>query len=325
MPGNRYYYYDHEACTFVELKTGRKKLVVRVALLLVVTLVLAAGITWGVDEIYGTPQELALESENQALQEQIKYLEQRLEAFSQELDQLSEVDQTLYRTLLEAEPIAEDVRQAGVGGSDAYAGFNRFGASTAMLLRETSRQIDQLERQISIQNSSYRELSKLAEERRNWLAEMPAIIPADGPIVSGFGLRRDPILRIRKMHEGVDVLVRTGSNVVASGDGVVEEAGFNPTFGKHVVIKHPTTGYKTLYAHLSEISSGIRSGKKVKRGERIGLSGNTGRSTGPHLHYEVHDEEGNPLNPVLFFAPSMTPERYKKLKEAADQSTISLD
>jgi|SRR5690554_3082844 murein DD-endopeptidase MepM/ murein hydrolase activator NlpD len=325
MAGNRYYYYDQETCTFLEIKTGRKKLVYQVVAVLVTSIFLTGLLMWGVDEIYGTPQELALENENEFLQEQLKQLESRLEAYAQQLNEFAETDQNLYRTLLEADPIPEDVRQVGVGGSDPYESFSRFGLSTAGLLRETSRKLDKLERQISLQSSSYRELSKLAEERKNWMAELPAIIPADGPIVSGFGLRIHPILRVRKMHEGVDVLVRTGSPVVASGNGVVREAGQNPTFGKHVIIEHKTAGYRTLYAHLSEIAPGIRPGKKVERGEKIGLSGNTGRSTGPHLHYEVHDLEGNPINPVHFFAPSLTPQRYQALLKAAEESNIALD
>lgn len=325
MAGNRYYYYDQETCTFLEIKTGRKKMAYQVVAVLIASIVLTIFLTWGVDELYGTPQELALENENEFLQEQLEQLEGRIEAYAHQLDEFAETDQNLYRALLEADPISEDIRQVGVGGTDPYESFNRFGLSTAGLLRETSRKLDKLERQISLQNSSYRELSKLAEERKKWLAEVPAIVPADGRIVSGFGVRNHPILRVRKMHEGVDVLVRTGSPVVASGEGIVREAGLNPTFGNHVVIEHKAAGYRTLYAHLSEIGSGIRPGKRVERGERIGLSGNTGRSTGPHLHYEVHDLEGNPVNPVHFLAPSMTPQRYQALVKASEESNITLD
>src|SRR5690606_36358294 len=133
-------------------------------------------------------------------QEQLASIDERLEVFTQRLDQLADRDRNLYRTLLEAEPISDNVRQVGVGGSDAYEQYSRFGATTAMLLRESSEELDRLERQMNLQNVSYRELHFMAEERDEWLAQMPAIVPADGRVVSGYGMRRHPILRVRKLH-----------------------------------------------------------------------------------------------------------------------------
>jgi murein DD-endopeptidase MepM/ murein hydrolase activator NlpD len=147
----------------------------------------------------------------------------------------------------------------------------------------------------------------LASERDMQMAEMPAILPADGPVVSGYGVRFHPILRVRRMHHGLDIVVPIGTPVHATGDGVIREAGRSVGYGKYIEIDHPSTGYSTLYAHLDEIGSDIRPGRRVTRGQQIGLSGNTGRSTGPHLHYEVRDSEGRTLNPIYFIAPSLTP------------------
>lgn len=325
MAKNRYYYYDHDACEFVEVGATRSKSSVRLSALTTAVLVLAFATVWLVEGRFATPYEMSLKAENQALQDQLSSTQTRMKRFSTELAQMAEVDQSLYRTLLQADPISPDVRKAGVGGSDPYQSFDRFSPTTATLLHRSAQQLDQLEREINVQNASYRELTRLAEKRNEWLAEMPAIVPADGPVVSSFGMRMHPILHVLKMHAGIDVLVRKGSTVVATGDGVVEDTGLSPTYGNFVHINHPATGYSTFYAHLSAIPKGIRPGVKVKRGQRIGISGSTGRSTGPHLHYEVRDSNGHPVNPIYFFAPSMTPHKYQKMLKVAEASHISLD
>jgi len=325
MSKNRFYYYDHNSCTFVEVRAGKGKLYARAVSLAAAVVVMAALVSWGMDEVVGTPQELALMAENQALQQELATVDQRVEQFRAQLEQLSERDRTLYRTLLDAEPISEDVRQVGVGGSDGYDRFARFGVASSMLLRRSSQTLDQLERQLNLQSVSYRELRGLAEDREVWLSQMPAIVPVGGKIVSGFGMRRHPILRVRKMHAGVDVLVPSGTAVFASADGVVAEAGWGSGYGYHVRLRHNETGYSTLYAHLSEIPKHIQRGRKVERGEQIGLSGNTGRSTAPHLHYEVRDKTDTPLNPVYFMMPSLTPEQYQAMLLEAQSNTAALD
>lgn len=325
MPRNRYYYYDHESCSFVEVKTKRSRIYMHGFALLVVAFLMASAISWGVDEFTQTPQEMALMAENDVLQRELSTISDRMDTYSTQLKKLSESDQHLYRTLFQADPISDDIRQVGVGGIDPYEKYGRFSTTTGSLLRETSMKLDKLERQIGLQSTSYRELTTLARDREVQLKQMPAILPASGPVVSGFGTRRHPILRVHKMHHGIDVLVDTGSPVVASGDGIVRKAEFSASYGNYVVVEHPASGYTTLYAHLSEIPNQIHPGVEVDRGEVIGISGSTGRSTGPHVHYEVRDSENIPINPILFFAPSMTPVQYNSLVRASEESTISLD
>lgn len=325
MPQNRYYYYDHEACAFVEVRPKRTQRYVQGAVVLVLAFVMTGVLTWGLDGLTVSPQELALKAENEALQQQLARVGQRMQAFASQIDHLAQADQQLYSTLFETEPLPADVRRVGVGGSDPYERFNKFSAGTSSLLRRTSQTLDELERQISLQNGRYRELAKLARERDRQLDQTPYLLPADGPVVSGYGVRRHPILRVHKKHEGIDVLVRQGSSVVAAADGVVKTAEFSPSYGYYVQIDHPASGYTTLYAHLSQIPAGIKPGKAVQRGDQIGLSGSTGRSTAPHLHYEVHDASGEPVNPIFFFAPNMTPHEYKKLLQEAEQSVVALD
>lgn len=309
------YYFDPETCSFVEVETSYADYVKRGAVLFGVALVMAASFTWVLDRYWwGTPEEIALRSENQVLQEQLAHVGERMTTLRSELDQLAETDRKLYRTLLQVDPIPEDVRQVGVGGTDPYESYDRFDGETATLLRQTAQTLDQLERQMSLQNESYRTLTDEAEQREQYLAELPALIPAEGPIVSGYGKRFHPILKVRKMHGGIDVLVRPGTPVVAPANGIVRRVGNSPTYGKYVDLRHPGSGYMTRFAHLSDFADGLRRGRRVERGDTIAFSGNSGRSTGPHLHYEVRDlRTKRTLNPVYFFAPDMTPEQYETL------------
>lgn len=319
------YYFDPETCTFVEVETSYKHYVKQAALLLGIALALTAGALWLVDEYwFGTPEEIALRSENQVLQEKLSRVGERMQTLNKELNQLAETDRELYRTLLQAEPISDDVRQVGVGGSDPYESYDRFGTETSSLLRETSQTLDQLERRMSLQSKSFHTLTREAEERERYLEDLPALIPSQGPIVSGYGKRFHPILKVRKMHGGIDFLVRPGTPVVAPAGGVIRRAGNSPSYGKYVDINHTGSGYMTRFAHLSEFASGIRRGLRVERGDTIAFSGNTGRSTGPHLHYEVRDlQTKRTLNPVYFFAPDMTPERYEELLARTDRLEVA--
>lgn len=316
MKQNTQYRYDPETCSFVEIETDRSDVLRKVGLVVGLALVLAIAAAWMMDlHLIRTPEEQALRSENEVLEQQLSRANSQMTALSDELSRLSEKDRELYRTLLQIEPISDDVRKVGVGGTDAYSQFDRFGTQTAKLLRETASTLDQLERQVTLQGASYRELTRFAERRDTRLRELPAIRPTEGPIVSGYGMRHHPILKVRKMHAGTDFLVRTGTSVVTTGDGVIRRAEYSPTYGNYVDVLHETAGYITRYAHLSEIADGIRRGVQVQRGQELGLSGNTGRSTGPHLHYEVRDAKGRPLDPINFLVPDMTPNTFYQLVE----------
>ena len=319
------YYYDKELCQFVELledKRDRYKSWLHIGSIAVILGVL---LTIGLDQFVKTPEEMALISENAVLQNHLLDVGDRMAEVEGRLGQLSDVDQNLYRTLLQTEPISDDVLQVGVGGSDPYAQYDGYSESTAALLRSTASSLDRLERQINLQNASYRELSSLARQHSTEMAEMPALLPADGPVVSGFGRRLHPILNIYRPHNGIDILVSTGTKVVAPGDGLVIQAGRGGGLGNYVRIEHPTVGYVTTFAHLSSIPKEIKRGVEVKRGDVIGLSGSTGLSKAPHLHYEVRDLNGKAVNPIYFFAPNLTPQAYKKLLEDSQKGHASLD
>ncbi len=325
MSALKKYYYDKELCQFVELVEDKRDKYKSWLYIASAAVILGVIITIGLDRFVKTPEEMALISENSTLQNHLLDVGDRMAEIEGRLDQLSDMDQDLYRTLLQTEPISDDIRQVGIGGSDPYAQFDSYSEGTASLLRSTSASLDQLERQINLQNASYRELETLAKSNHIQMAEMPALLPADGPVVSSFGRRLHPILNIYRPHNGVDILVSTGTAVVAPGDGVVQEAGRGGGLGKYVRIKHENVGYVTTFAHLSAIPDNIKRGVKVNRGDLIGRSGNTGLSQAPHLHYEVRDLKGKPVNPIYFFAPSLTPQAYQKMLTDAQAGHGSLD
>jgi murein DD-endopeptidase MepM/ murein hydrolase activator NlpD len=316
MHQDQRYYYDPDRCSFVKAERTWTDYLIRAAQVVGLAVILAGLAVWAIDVYWvTTPEEQSLKVENQALERQLDRVSGRMSALSAQLDTLEERDEKLYRRLFEIEPISEDVRQVGVGGSDPYKKFDRMGEDASSLLRKTAQKLDKLERQVSLQDNSYEELSEVAVKRNERLKQLPAIRPTNGPIVSGYGMRKHPVLKVRKMHAGVDFLVRRGTPVVSTGDGRVVEAAHSSGYGNHIEIRHPQAGYVTLYAHLSEISEDIRRGSMVERGDTIGYSGDSGRSTGPHLHYEVHNLSDQTLDPMRFIVPDMSPDSYHELEE----------
>jgi murein DD-endopeptidase MepM/ murein hydrolase activator NlpD len=186
--------------------------------------------------------------------------------------------------------------------------------------------LDNLQKRLNAQSMSFRELLELAKGKEKLLACVPAIQPVRNSDlkrrISGFGFRIDPIYKTRRKHTGMDFTADKGTEVYATGDGVVELVETKRWgYGKSIVINHGF-GYKTLYAHLSAFN--IRQGQKVKRGELIGLIGSTGKSTGPHLHYEVI-KNGIKVNPIGYYHSDLSPDQYETLLEMSENSYQSLD
>jgi len=325
MSKGQFYKYDEGQCTFVKVRKSRTVWLKRGIATLAVASSLAIGMYWGLDSLWGSPEVHALRAENNQLRTQLSLTDERIELIRDELESLAKIDQELYRTILQADPIPQEVRQAGVGGTDIYEQFQRFGPDTRSVLRATAENLDRLEREADLQTSSYRDLVELARERTEELRELPAIMPSDGRVVSGFGMRMHPIDRVRRMHTGIDITTPRGTPVVATADGVVKSTGRRGGYGITVEIKHAKSGYVTRYTHLSKIPNTTRRGRKVKRGDVIAYSGSTGRTTAPHVHYEIMDAAGRRINPIEFFAPGMTPSQYERLKTEAESATTSLD
>lgn len=327
MPDNSYYYYDHDACTFVEVEPSRKGLWLKVGAVLCLSLVLSAVGVGVLSQVATSPVEVAQADEIDVLRGQLSTANARLTSFSEELEELAETDREIYRTVLNAEPITEDEFQMGIGGAEDDR-FARFSTPTAELLTQTAGTFDRLERQLTLQSRSYEELRSLASERDAVLRQQPAILPLkNARLTSGFGMRYHPILHVSRMHAGVDFPTPTGTPLYAAGDGRVSFVGTRGGYGNVIEIEHPLAGKLTRYAHLSRVADDIRIGTAVRRGQTVAYSGNTGLSTAPHLHYEVRllNTEKTPINPVATFVPDVTPAQYRELLEAARSQTVSFD
>ena len=182
-----------------------------------------------------------------------------------------------------------------------------------------------LEREIVVQSQSFDELRRLASSRADRLSHIPAIQPVSElmlkQMASGYGRRVDPVYGTMKFHEGMDFACDVGTPVYATGDGTVKAADWHSGYGNRIDIDHGF-GYLTRYAHLSKIS--VKPGQSVKRGDLIGLSGNTGKSTGPHVHYEVRLKDV-PQNPVNYYFYDLTPEEYAAMIEHAENAGHVMD
>ncbi|MBO7477658.1 MAG: M23 family metallopeptidase [Salinivirgaceae bacterium] len=273
---------------------------------------------------FDTPGEKIQKRENKQLLYQYELLNQKVEKMEQSMDEIQQHDDNIYRLIFGIDPVPENIRKAGVGGSNPYKELEQYSKSD--LLIETSKKIDNLTRRMVVQTESYDNIMKLVQDKEKFLASIPAISPiADRNLkrfASGYGYRIHPIYRTLKMHKGIDLTAPTGTKVYATGGGKVISAGYAAGgYGIKVIIDHGY-GYKTLYAHLNKVN--VKVGKHVARGDVIGEVGSTGRSTAPHLHYEVRKNDQTE-NPVNYYYTDLTPEEYEEMINVSSQMTMSFD
>ena len=271
-----------------------------------------------------SPKEKLQKREIENMHLQYQLLNKRLAESSQILQELQDRDDDVYRVVFEAEPIPNTVRKAGFGGVDRYKTLE--GYDNSGLIVETTKRLDQITKQLYIQSKSFDEIMILAKNKEKLLASIPAIQPIENEklkhAAGGYGWRTDPIYKTAEFHAGMDFTANIGTEIYATGDGVVAIADdVMQGYGNHVVVNHGF-GYQTLYGHMSRIK--VYAGQKVKRGELIGWVGNTGRSTGPHVHYEVI-KNGEKVNPINYFFNDLSPEEYQHMIEQASKASQSFD
>ncbi len=273
---------------------------------------------------FDSPKEKKLKREISHLSLQYEVLSNRLHQVSSVLKDMEKRDDDIYRVIFEAEPIADNVRNAGFGGVNRYKSLEGYESSD--LIIQTTEKLDKISKQMYIQSKSFDEVFKLVKNKSEMLASIPAIQPISKKnlkmIASGFGYRIDPLYKTIKMHTGLDFAAAIGTPIYSSGNGVVRTAQYEQSgYGNCVVINHGY-GYQTLYGHMSRIAA--RPGQKVNRGDIIGYVGSTGKSTGPHLHYEVI-KGSTKINPVNFFYNDLSPAEYQKMLEVSSQNNQSFD
>ncbi|MGF1532272.1 MAG: peptidoglycan DD-metalloendopeptidase family protein [Bernardetiaceae bacterium] len=314
------YYYDTETCRYERIKTTKTDVALNLLGFLVVSLVLAFGLSLFYSAYFPSHKEIELQASNEKLLYQYQLLNKEIEEAGQMLTALQERDDKLYRVIFEADPIPMEMRRGGTGGSKAYKDIFAKDEKYQELIVSTQQRVDNLRKQMYIQTKSYDEIVNLVQNKAEMMASIPAIQPIAKKdmthFASGFGMRMHPIYKVPKMHTGCDLTAPRGTSIYATGNGTVIRAGWEGGYGKVVDVDHGY-GYITRYAHMSAIK--CKKGQKVKRGQLLGLVGSTGLSQAPHLHYEVH-YKGRPVNPINYFFNDLSPEEYDQMLQLAAQN-----
>ncbi len=271
---------------------------------------------------FPSPREKQVAQERDALKTQYQILEKQVDQMQLVLGDLQQRDDNLYRVLFQAEPIPSSVR-TGIAHINYHDSLLQM--SNWQLATDITRKVDAIEKQLYVQAKSYDEILEWAKNQETRMEYIPAIQPVLNKdltrVASGYGYRIDPVYHVRRFHQGMDFTAPKGTDVYATGKGRVFSTGWKQGYGNTVVIDHGF-GYKTLYAHLHK--SLVKKGQKVNRGDVIALVGNTGKSTGPHLHYEVRLKD-RPIDPRNFYFQDLSPEEYDKMVQLSNNFGYLLD
>ena len=273
--------------------------------------------------IIKSPREKEISLQKSRMEGQYKALQGQMSDIQGILTDLQQRDDNLYRVVFQAEPIPYEVRRTANTNADYYEQLLRM--TNSQIVVETTKKLNELKKQLYVQSKSYDEIVVLAQNKEKMLEAIPAIQPVANKdltrVASGYGMRMDPIYHSRRFHAGMDFTAPTGTDIYATGNGRVLSAGWQQGYGNCVEIDHGF-GYVTLYAHMHTIS--VNAGQTVNRGEVIGRVGNTGKSTGPHLHYEVH-YKGEIMNPQNYYFLDLTPEEYDKMVQLSNNAGQMFD
>ena len=318
------FYYDSETLSYKKITVKKSTKIKKSVYFLLATLLIGFLGFIGFSYLIKSPSQIQLESELENLKLHYELLSKRVDEGAEVLKGIQERDDNIYRVYFEAEPISKEQRMAGFGGVNRYKSLDGFENST--MIKEVTKKIDVLSKQLVVQSKSLDEIVKMAKNKKEMLASIPAIQPVANKdlkrMASGYGYRIHPIYKTRKYHWGMDFSAPKGTPVYATGNGKVEKVKRSRRgYVNQVKIDHGF-GYKTFYAHLQKYT--VRKNQKVKRGDVIGYVGTSGTSTAPHLHYEVIKGKRK-VNPVYYYFNDLTPEEYDKMLEMSSQENQSLD
>ena len=319
------YYYDPLSMAFKKIERTWKHWVRDLSLFALTTSLVGILLFFLLSAVFDSPREKQLQRELDETNLQMEALEERIEAMDEALSALETRDNEVYRLVFETDPLPHELRR-NLGNTDRrYAQIR--GMSNGALLERVDRKAEEMGKRLYVQSKSLDEVVSLAQNKKQLLEAIPAIRPVPAKrnvrLASGYGYRVHPIYKVRKMHTGIDFTAKTGTPIYAAGNGTVVHPGDlgGSGYGIQLVIAHGY-GYHTLYAHMSRAVA--RPGQRVKRGDLIGYVGSTGRSTAPHLHYEVI-KNGRKINPINFFFNDLTPAEYAALVEEANRTNQSFD
>ncbi len=318
------YHFNTHSLKYEKVVISFKKRMTDVLVFLATASVFATIIILVAYRFLDSPKEKQLKRELSQYKVQMELLNHRTEQMEAVVKSLQDKDDNIYRVIMEAEPIPDEIRNAGFGGVNKYKELE--GYDNSELIIETTKKMDKLSKQMYVQSKSFDEVFQLAKRKTEMLASIPAIQPIQSKyfkgIGSGFGSRLHPIYKTWQFHTGIDFTAQYGAPIFATGNGTVMSAQYdNGGYGNCVRIDHGF-GYTTLYGHMSRMK--VTKGQKVKRGDLIGYVGSTGMSTGPHCHYEVI-KNNKQINPINFFYNDLTPADYEKIRVMASQQNQAFD
>jgi murein DD-endopeptidase MepM/ murein hydrolase activator NlpD len=318
------YYYNTNALRYEKLETPLRVKLLRVLGFLSAAIVTAIIIVSIAYRYFPSTNEKRLQQQNEALKENYLVLDEKAKKLQQRMIVLEDRDNEVYRTIFESKPIPDSARLIELEQQKEMKlvmSLNRFELENSIVST-----LKNLEKRMNFQDRSYNQINEFIKNKELLLASTPAIQPVSNTdlkrVASGFGYRIDPIYKTPRFHAGLDFTAPQGTPIYATANGVAKIAGNKGNgYGNHVVINHGY-GYETLYGHMFRVN--VKQGQKVSRGEVIGYVGSTGKSTGPHCHYEVH-KNGQRIDPVYFFYNDLTPEQFNHIIKLAAASNQSFD
>jgi murein DD-endopeptidase MepM/ murein hydrolase activator NlpD len=318
------YYYNTNTLRYEKLETPLRVKLLRIFGFVAAAFVTAALISFFAFQFIGSPKEKILQQQNNSLRENYETVSDELESLERQMEELEKRDNDIYRAIFEAAPVPDSARAKEIAEEQEIALVERL--KDDQLVSSITYTLNNLKNRVAAQEKSHREVEGLVENKEKLLSHTPAIQPVANKdlkrVASGYGSRIDPVYKTVKFHYGLDFAAPQGTPIYATADGTVTTAGNTGNgYGNYVVINHGY-GYETLYGHMVRVKA--RNGMPVKRGEVIGWVGSTGKSTGPHLHYEVH-KNGQKIDPIYFFYNDLTPEQFDLLLKKANASNQSLD
>lgn len=324
MARQKHYIFNQLTQSFEVLETSKSKKALRLVLVLLAVLGIAFLFAILLFTFFKSPMEKSQARELEFMKLQYEILNDRLDEMELLMTDMEQRDNNLYRVMFEADPIPSSVRRSGFSDADRYADL--FGYMNSSVVVSAARKLDVIASQLYNQSVSYDSLFVMARNKTAMLTHIPAIFPLKEMeikyISSYFGYRPDPIYKVEKFHSGMDFSAALGTEAYSTGDGVVAEVeNGHWGYGNMVTIDHGF-GYKTRYAHLQKAA--VRRGQKVKRGQVIGYIGNTGKTTGVHLHYEVLKNDVQ-VDPINFFYNDLTPDEYEQILQQSTLPSQTMD